>query len=217
MWSGIRRSIVNCSRGRISIANSAVLVVRVVFQAGTGVIIPAVTHSATDAGYRAVNIQHAGSDAQKKQHDHPPRPRAEPPIDRPAQAGRDDYRDDKLDANADAETQPLLHRRAIANRRLSPDALRPRLVDLVAKPRQRIRRPAFAHSGKRNHRHRHRHEYAGARRNIVTPPDPVNAAPGPVRAKGLRRTTGKFSRIVDGWSVHPLDLSNSDRGMLIDT
>src|SRR6516164_2499981 len=166
MWRGIRRSIVNCSRGRISIANSAVLVVPPTLRGRSTGIWRTIAYGAADAGHSAIHIQHAGSDAQKKQHDHPPRPGAEPSIDRPAQAGRDDYRDDKLDADTDTETEPLLEGRAIANRRLSPDALRPRLVDLVAKPRQRIRRPAFAHSGKRNHRHRHRHEYAGARRNI---------------------------------------------------
>src|SRR6516165_12825426 len=184
MWSGIKRSIVNCSRGRISIANSAVLVVPLPLGGRSAGVARPITHRTFDPGDRTVDVQHAGSDTQKKQHDHPPRPGAEPSIDRPAQVGRDDYRDDKLDADTDTETEPLLEGRAIANRRLSPDALRPRLVDLVAKPHQRIRRPAFAHSGKRNHRHRHRHEYAGARRNIVTPPDPVNAAPGPVRANG---------------------------------
>src|SRR6516164_10507445 len=151
MWSGISRSILNCSRGWISIANSAVLVVPPAFRAGGALISPAVTHRSTDAGDRAVNIQHTGSDTQKEQHDHPPRPRAEPAIDRPAQARRDDDRDDELDADTEAETEPLLQNRAVANDRLPPDALRPRLVDLFAKPRQRVRRPAVAHSGKRNH------------------------------------------------------------------
>jgi hypothetical protein len=150
MWIGISRSILNCSRGWISIANSAVLVVPPVFRTGAGLISPAVTHWRADAGDRAINVQHAGGDTQKEQHDHPPRPRAEPPIDRPAQAGRDDDRDDELDADAKAEPEPLLQDRAIANHGLPPDALRPRLVDLIGKPRQRIRRPAFAHSGKRN-------------------------------------------------------------------
>src|SRR6516162_1558331 len=137
MWSGIKRSIVNCSRGRISIANSAILVVPPVLGGCSAGIGRTIAYGAADAGHSAIHIQHASGDAQKKQHDHPPRPRAEPPIDRPAQAGRDDYRDDELDANADTETEPVLQSRAVANRRLSPDALRPRLVDLFAKARQR--------------------------------------------------------------------------------
>src|SRR6516162_2650759 len=149
MWSGISRSILNCSRGWISIANSAVLVVLPAFRAGGALISPAVTHRSTDAGDRAVNIQHTGSDTQKEQHDHPPRPRAEPAIDRPAQAGRDDDRDYELDADTQAEPEPLLQDRTIGNHGPPPDAFRPRLIDLIAKPRQRVRRPAFAHSRKR--------------------------------------------------------------------
>src|SRR6516162_4384478 len=103
MWSGIRRSIVNCSRGRISIANSAVLVVPLSLGRGTTRIGGPITHRPPDSGDRAVDVQHTGSDTQKKQHNHPPRPRAQPPVDRPAQTGRDDYRDDELDANANAE------------------------------------------------------------------------------------------------------------------
>src|SRR6516162_3674485 len=177
MWSGIRRSIVNCSRGRISIANSAVLVVPLPLGHRAAGIARPITHRTPDPGDGAVDVRHASGDTQKKQHDHPPRPRTEPPIDRPAQAGRDDYRDDELDANADAETQPLLHRGAIGNHRLSPNALRPRLVDLFAKPRQRVRRPAFTHWGSTTIDIGTDGSMAGARRNIVTPPDPVNEAP----------------------------------------
>src|SRR5271165_4898463 len=98
MWSGISRSILNCSRGWISIANSAVLVVPPAFRAGAGLIAPGVTHGSLDAGGRAVHVPHAGSGSQKEQQDHRPRPRAEPAIDRPAQAGRDADRGDELEA-----------------------------------------------------------------------------------------------------------------------
>src|SRR5208282_3354232 len=133
MWSGISGSILNCSRGRISIAKSAVLVVPPAFRAGVGLISPAVAHGPADAGDRTINVQHTGSDTQKEQHDHPPGPRAEPAIDRPAQAGRDDNRDDELNADAKAKAQPLLQNRVVLNHGLRPDALRPRLVDLFAK------------------------------------------------------------------------------------
>ena len=87
------------------------------------------------------------------------------------------YCDDELDANADTETQPMLHRRAVADSRLSPNALRPRLVDLFAKPRQRVRRPVFAHQVSATIDIGTGGGIAGARRNIVTPPETVNAAP----------------------------------------
>src|SRR5271165_5182819 len=152
MWSGISRSILNCSRGWIAIVNSAVLVVPLALRTDVGLVAAAVAHGPTDPSDGAVNVQHTGSDTQKEQHDHPPRPRAQPAIDSPAQAGRDGDRDAKLDADTQAEAEPLLQGGAVADDRLDPNALRPRLVDLFAKPRQRVRRPAVAHSGKRNHR-----------------------------------------------------------------
>src|SRR5271168_3416185 len=177
MWSGISRSILNCSRGWISIAKSAVLVVPPAFRAGVGLISPVVARGPADAGDRAVNVQHTGSDTQKEQHDHPPRPRAEPAIDRPTQAGPDRDRDNQLDADAEAKAEPLLQNRAVLNHGLRPDALRPRLVDLFAKPRQRIPRPAFAHSGKRNHRCSHRRYYRRSAAHHSDTPEPSQRGP----------------------------------------
>ena len=54
--------------------------------------------------------------------------------------------------------------------RLPPGALRSRLVDPLTKPRQRIRRPALAHSNVQPSDTRADHHGAKARRTIVSPP-----------------------------------------------
>ena len=60
---------------------------------------------------------------------------------------------------------------------------RPRLADPFAKARQRIRRPALAHSEAQPHTTRPSRIVAETPRTIGTPPNPVNAAP----PKGIRR------------------------------
>ena len=69
------------------------------------------------------------------------------------------------------EPETLLQGRTVTDRRLTSNMLRTRLVDPFAKPRQRVRRLALAHLGKRR-------IAAERRRNIVTPRNPVNEAPG---------------------------------------
>src|ERR1700758_3731634 len=148
-------SILNCSSGLISNAMSALVVVPSVLRPsprGAVLVRPSIAHRRAYAGYGAVDVQHSGRNSQEEQYDHPPRPCAEPMVDRPAQRSRDADRDHQLDADAQAEAETLLHGRAVAGRRSAADALRPRLVDPLAKPRQRIRRPALAHSEKRNHK-----------------------------------------------------------------
>src|SRR6516162_7719654 len=105
------RSIVNCSSGRSSIATSVLVVVprvRAGSRGGVGPVGPPETNRRADAGYCPVDVQHAGRDAQKKQHDDPPGSRAEPAIDRPPQPRRDANRDHQFDANSEAEANTLL-------------------------------------------------------------------------------------------------------------
>src|SRR5438552_4637543 len=111
MWIGIRGSTVNCSRGRSSIATSILVVVPPVLRLpcpGARLGRPAIARSCADAGYGAIDVQHAGGDPEKKQHDHSPRPRAEPAVKRPAHSRCHDHHDHQFDADAEAEPETLL-------------------------------------------------------------------------------------------------------------
>ena len=86
-------------------------------------------------------------------------------------ASRDTDRDHQFDADAQPEPQALLRGRTVTDRWLTSNILRTRPVDPFAEPRQRIRRLALAHLGKRR-------TAAERRRNIMTPRNPVNEPPG---------------------------------------
>jgi hypothetical protein len=67
-------------------------------------------------------------------------------INRPAQRGRNGDRDHQLNADAKAEAKTLLQDRAVGEHRLPLRTLRPCPIYPLAELRQRIRRPALAHS-----------------------------------------------------------------------
>src|SRR5215472_15147298 len=103
------RAIVNCSRGWSSIANSALVVVPLLFRRASADLVlaqPPIADRDVDAGNRAINVQHAGGDPEEEQHNHSPRLRAEPAVDSPSQRGRNGNRDHQFDADADAEPEP---------------------------------------------------------------------------------------------------------------
>src|SRR5215469_11863606 len=159
------RAIVNCSRGWSSIANSALVVVPLLFHRASADLVlawPPIADRDIDAGNRAIDVQHAGGDAEEEQHDHPPRPGAEPAVDRPAQPGRDPDCNDQLDADAKTKSKPLLHSRTVDWHRFPVGTLCPGSVDALAQPLERVRR-LLAHSK--------------TRRNIETALKPVNEAP----------------------------------------
>ena len=76
--------------------------------------------------------------------------------------------------DAQAEPDPLLIDGAIGTRRRFATVRRARPLQPLAKPRQRIRRPAFAHLGKRNRHHPIPAAPAGTARTIVAGRSPVN-------------------------------------------
>src|ERR1700760_4583969 len=117
------RSIANCSSGRSSIAKS-VLVFVVGVRARGAWRIP-IADRRVDPRHRAIDVQHAGSDPEKKQNDDPPWAGPEPVIDRPPQRRGDADRDHQLQSNAEAKTDTLLQDRAISDRRLLPNLLPP--------------------------------------------------------------------------------------------
>src|SRR5271166_290162 len=167
------RSIVNCSRGRSSMATSVLVVVpRILARllAGSLLARPPIAHRRADAGDCAIDVQHSGGDSEEEQHDDAPWPRAEPVIDRPSERGRETDRNHQLNSDAEAKTDTLLQGGTITNRRLSWSMLRARLVDPFTKTRQRVRRLALAHLRKRR-------TTPEARRNIVGLRNPVNEAP----------------------------------------
>src|SRR5215467_2255194 len=143
MWSGTMRSIANCSSGRSSIATSVLVFVLEVPSRGAWRV--PIADRRVDPGHRAIDVQHAGGYSEEEQDDDAPRPRAEPMVDRPTQRRRDINRGHQLQTDAEAKADILLQDPAIADRRFLPNLLRPRLVDPLAEPRQRIRRVAFAH------------------------------------------------------------------------
>src|SRR6266700_1791492 len=117
IWIGISRSISNCSRGLSSIAKSVLVLVPFFGRPGRarlGFAALRQTDRAADPGDRAVDIQHAGGDPDKKQHQNPPGLRPEHLVDRPAEPGSHHHGDDQLDADAQAEGKPLLQVRRAA-------------------------------------------------------------------------------------------------------
>src|SRR5215469_4693820 len=103
------RAIVNCSRGWSSIANSALVVVPLLFRRASADFVlawPPIADRDIDAGNRAIDVQHAGGDPEEEQHDHSPGLGAEPAVDCPSQCGRNSDRDHQFDADADAEPEP---------------------------------------------------------------------------------------------------------------
>src|SRR3954447_9177068 len=165
IWSGIRRSIVNCSRGWSSIATSFLVVAPLVLRASAAgdLIERPRTDRHLDAGDRAIDAQHAGADPEEEQHDRSPGARPQPAIDRPTQSGANDDRDHEFDTDAETKPGTLLQGGVVGLRyRRVTAAPGPRLVEPLAKPCQRVRRPAVTHFGKRNTAHSGRHGRNGA-------------------------------------------------------
>src|SRR3954469_2208995 len=101
MCSGRMRSILNCSSGFSSIATSLLVVPIVLRRRLRGRLAVADRHA--EPRHRAVDIDHAGSDPKKKQHDRPPGPRPRPLVDYPAEPGRDHDRHHEFDTDTKAE------------------------------------------------------------------------------------------------------------------
>src|SRR5215471_581931 len=109
------RSMVNWWSGLASVAATSVLVLVPTALAafasarlGAAAPVALVSHRHPEAFDDAVDVGHAGADAEEEKHQQTPGPRSEPAITRPSDGDADEDRDHQLEADAETET----HRRS---------------------------------------------------------------------------------------------------------